>query len=56
MPPGPLAPVSKLLLASTIVSSFGMGQGLTTGTSHWLSLRALGKPYLHVGGLGAAAL
>ena len=31
-----------------------MGKGLTTGTSHWFGLGALGKPYLHVGGLGAA--
>ena len=31
----------------------GVIQGLTAGTSHWLGLRVWGKPYLHVGGLGA---
>jgi hypothetical protein len=30
-----------------------MGKGLTAGISHWFGLRALGKPYLLVGGLGA---
>ena len=33
-----------------------MGKCLTTGTSHWLGLRALGKNYLHVGGLGASPM
>ena len=32
----------------------GVIQGLTAGTSHWLGLRVWGKPYLHVGRLGAA--
>ena len=39
-----------------LIYSFGVGKGLTTGTSHWFGLRALGKPYLHVGGLGAAPM
>ena len=37
-----------------LLYSFGVGQGLTIGTSHWLCLRALGKAYLHMGGLGFA--
>jgi hypothetical protein len=37
-----------------LIYSLGVGQGLTTGSSQWFGLRALGKPYLHVGGLGAA--
>lgn len=28
-----------------LVYSFGVGKGLTTGTSHWFGLRALGKSY-----------
>jgi hypothetical protein len=43
-----------ILLVRILIYSFGLGQGLTTGTSHWLGLRALEKPYLYVGGLGAA--
>jgi hypothetical protein len=31
----------------------GVIQGWTTGTSHWLGLRIWGKPYLHMGSLGA---
>jgi hypothetical protein len=31
----------------------GVIQGKTAGTSHWLDLRAWGKPYLHVRRLGA---
>jgi hypothetical protein len=38
------------------MNSFGVGKGLTTGTSHWFDLRALGNPYLHVGGLCAASM
>ena len=45
-----------ILTDRILIYSFGMGQGLTTGTSHWFGLRALGKPYLHVGGLGAAPM
>lgn len=37
-----------------LIYSFGVGKGLTTDNSHWFGLRALGKPYLHVEGLGAA--
>ena len=47
-----LAPL--ILPDRILIYSFGMGKGLTTGTSHWFGLRALGKPYLHVGGLCAA--
>jgi hypothetical protein len=32
----------------------GVIQSSTAGTSHWLGLRVWGKPYLHVGKLGAA--
>ena len=45
-----------ILLDRILIYSFGVGKGLTTGTSHWFGLRALGKPYLHVGGLGAAPM
>jgi hypothetical protein len=46
---------TPLILPDRILKySFGVGKGLTTGTSHWFGLRALGKPYLHVGRLGAA--
>jgi hypothetical protein len=45
-----------ILLDRILIYSFGVGQGLTTGTSHWLGPRALGKPYLHVGRLGAAPM
>jgi hypothetical protein len=31
----------------------GVIRGSTAGTSHWLELRVWGKPYLHVGRLGA---
>ena len=44
---------SLILLDRILIYSFGMGKGLTTGTPHWFGLRSLGKPYLHVGGLGA---
>ena len=37
-----------------LIYSFGVGKGLSTVTSHWFGLRALGNPYMHVGGLGAA--
>jgi RNase adaptor protein for sRNA GlmZ degradation len=37
-----------------LIYSFGVGKGLATDSSHWFDLRALGKPYLHVGRLGAA--
>jgi hypothetical protein len=39
-----------------LIYSFGVGKGLTTGTFHWFGLRALGKLYLHVGGLGIAPM
>ena len=47
---------APLILADRIlIYSLGMCKGLTTGTTLWFDLRALGKPYLHVGGLGAAS-
>ena len=39
-----------------LLYSFAVSKGLTTGTSHWFGLRALGKTYLHVGELGAAPM
>jgi hypothetical protein len=45
-----------ILQNKILIHSFGVGNSLTTGTSHWFGLRALGKPYLHMGGLGAAPL
>jgi hypothetical protein len=44
------------VLLPTEPSHQPVGKSLTTGTSHWFGLRALGKPYLHVGGLGAAPM
>jgi hypothetical protein len=34
----------------------GVIQGSTADTSHWLGLRVWGKPYLHVGRIGAAPM
>ena len=45
-----------ILLDRILIYSLGVGQGLTVGTSHWLGLSAWRKPYLHVGGLGAAPI
>jgi hypothetical protein len=39
-----------------LICTFGMGKGLTTGTSHWFGLTGLEKPYLHIRGLGAQAV
>ena len=39
---------SLILPNRILIYSFGVFQGLAIGTSHWLGLRALGKPYLHV--------
>ena len=43
-----------ILLERILIYRLGVSQELTTGTSHWFGLRALGKPYLYVGGLCAA--
>jgi hypothetical protein len=43
-------------LGMSPIYRFGVGQGLTTGISYWLGLRTLGKPYLHVGRLGASPM
>jgi hypothetical protein len=49
--------LDPLILRDRILTySCGMGKGLTTVTSHWFGLRALGKPHLHVAGLGAAPM
>ena len=37
------------LLDRILIYNFGVGKGLTTGTSNWFGLRALGKHYLHMG-------
>ena len=42
-----------LIPCMDLYTVLGVIQGLTAGTSHWLGLRVWGKPYLHVGRLGA---
>ena len=48
------SPTPLILLDRILIYSFGVDEGLTTGASQWFGLRALGKPHLHVGRLGAA--